>query len=104
MAKEVRVVQNKEPKHFLSIFKKNFIVHLGKEKDPRPSVALYEVSSSNSWNLHAIQVRCSCESLNSNRVYLLTDWNANWIIWKGKCSLKDELEYAQQNVLANGHQ
>jgi hypothetical protein len=44
-AKEIRVVQNKEPKHFLSIFKNKFMVHSGKFGEPtRSKWNLYEGS------------------------------------------------------------
>lgn len=35
MAKEVRVSQGREPKHFLTIFKGQFVVHLGKDGSER---------------------------------------------------------------------
>jgi hypothetical protein len=77
MAKEIRVTQNKEPKHFLSIFKGKFIIHLGKEKSRENSVtALYQIQKRNSWNIKAIQVPTDARQLNTNASFVVKTGNA----------------------------
>lgn len=70
MKKEVRVVQNKEPKHFLTIFKGKFVIKLGKEKENiLNKTQLYQVQGTDIWNIYAIEVLPIATSLNTNRLY-----------------------------------
>jgi len=102
MAKEIRVVQNKEPKHFFSIFKKTpFMVYLGKERDNKPYSFLFEVHSDNEWDMRAIQVLLKANSLRSCSTFIL-HYNQNSIqdgivyIWRGKTSTDQEFNFAKQ--------
>eukprot|EP01114_Cavostelium_apophysatum_P010431 TRINITY_DN2412_c0_g1_i1.p1 TRINITY_DN2412_c0_g1~~TRINITY_DN2412_c0_g1_i1.p1 ORF type:complete len:1379 (+),score=482.22 TRINITY_DN2412_c0_g1_i1:221-4357(+) len=95
MAKEVRVVQNKEPKHFFSVFKGKFVVHLGKDKPKTTSTpSLYQIQGTASWNTHAIEVKCDGTSLNTNSVFVLINGDKSYI-WKGSCLKPEELEFAK---------
>eukprot|EP01132_Coremiostelium_polycephalum_P001564 gene1564-1983_t len=105
MAKEVRVVQNKEPKHFLTIFKGKFIVHSGKDplsknykapsstKDP----LLYHVRGTTDFNTRVIQCKLSPHTLNSYNSYILnnTHNNSTIYIWYGKHSNTLERQLAK---------
>eukprot|EP00026_Physarum_polycephalum_P000495 Phypoly_transcript_00496.p1 GENE.Phypoly_transcript_00496~~Phypoly_transcript_00496.p1 ORF type:complete len:1079 (+),score=217.15 Phypoly_transcript_00496:107-3343(+) len=59
-AKEVRVVQGKEPKHFLTIFKGKIMLHQGQdpmgEGKKYTGPAMYDVRGSDDLNIRAIQV------------------------------------------------
>ncbi len=95
MAKELRVTQNKEPKHFLTIFKGKFVVHMGKEKDGnKGNVALYQIYGTSPWNVKAIQVRAAATSLSSTSVCVLKKDHICYIWW-GKASSKEEREFAK---------
>eukprot|EP01117_Protostelium_nocturnum_P010235 TRINITY_DN3673_c0_g1_i1.p1 TRINITY_DN3673_c0_g1~~TRINITY_DN3673_c0_g1_i1.p1 ORF type:complete len:1790 (-),score=878.49 TRINITY_DN3673_c0_g1_i1:11-5380(-) len=95
MAKEVRVVQNKEPKHFFTIFGGRIIVHLGKEKASKEENRLYEISSTTSWNTRALEVKASAYSLSSYCVFLLST-KSTLFIWIGSASSSEEQEFANQ--------
>jgi len=54
MAKEIRVVQGKEPKHFKTIFQNSFVVFNGKQKETlnekkETQWRLFEVRGSAQW-------------------------------------------------------
>ncbi|EFA79149.1 villin [Heterostelium album PN500] len=106
MAKEVRVVQNKEPKHFLSIFKSKFIVHQGKDpmskgyKAPEPNqFSLYHIRGTSAMNTRAVQTYTSPHSLNSYGTYVLASNNgSNTFVWYGKLSNELEKSYAKSIV------
>ncbi|EGC29857.1 hypothetical protein DICPUDRAFT_51061 [Dictyostelium purpureum] len=108
MAKEVRVVQNKEPKHFLTIFKGRFIIHQGKDplsknykpqaniKDPR----LYHVRGTTDFNTRVIQSKLSTLTLNSYNSFILNNQinNGTIYIWYGKLSNSIERALAKKIV------
>ncbi|KAN0029376.1 hypothetical protein ACTFIV_011267 [Dictyostelium citrinum] len=105
MAKEVRVVQNKEPKHFLSVFKGRFIIHQGKDplsKNYKPPLnpnepILYHVRGTTDFNTRAIQSKLSTQTLNSYNSFILNSTNNNGTIyvWYGKFSNQLERQFSK---------
>lgn len=101
---QVRVVQDKEPNHFLSLFKGRMIVHQGgmesgfKNRKRAGSVSasgtsLYHVKGTNAVNTRAVQVDTVASSLNSGDCFvLLTDTTE--YIWRGKGSNDTERQFA----------
>lgn len=109
MSKEIRVVQGKEPKHFLTIFKDKFVVHSGKDplfgeavhSDKKPR--MYRVQGENPENVWAVETKATSELLNSCHVFcVLSPENKKTYIWKGKYSNASECEYAKKTVAAKG--
>ncbi|EGG25050.1 villin [Cavenderia fasciculata] len=113
MAKEIRVVQNKEPRHFLSIFNGRLVVHVG--KDPlsknykRGSVGalnnnaadyqLYHIRGTTDWNTRAIQTKTSPHSLNSYNTFILTSADRSTVyVWNGRLSSANEKTFAKNIV------
>lgn len=102
---QVRVVQGKEPSHFLSLFKGKFIVHTGGIASAFRNVAsadsydtrtnkLYHVKGTTPKNTRALQVEPVAFSLNSGDCYiLLTSWTE--YVWCGKGSSAEERQYGQ---------
>ena len=93
----IRVVQNKEPDHFMLIFKGKMIIHskgsaaghkgrLGKKTYEADSISLFQVHGTNDYNLRAIQVPEKASSLNSNDCYVL-ECQSQTFIWYGKVRL-----------------
>jgi len=81
-ATQVRVVQGKEPLHFLCLFKGNMVIHAGgtasgfKNKADSDSydtdgVNLFHVKGTNPENTRAVQVEEQASSLNSGDAFLL---------------------------------
>ncbi|KYQ96706.1 villin [Tieghemostelium lacteum] len=105
MAKEVRVTQNKEPKHFLSVFKGKFIVHQGKDplsknykapqspKDPK----IYHIKGTHDINTRAIESKLSIHTLNSFNTFVINNLASNNCIyvWYGKYSNTIERSFAK---------
>lgn len=96
-AKEVRVVQNQEPKHFLLVFKDRYVIHAGKFIDhflqnktdkKHPSAtepALYEVCGSIPTNTRLVQVEATKAAFKSNASFLLVSGDRkSTYIWNGK--------------------
>lgn len=114
-AVQVRVVQGKEPAHFLNIFKgKMIILHGGKAssfdgegaKDTGiPDDFLLQVRGNDSHNTRATQVDLRAASLNTNDVFLLKIGGSSYV-WCGKGSTGDEREMAKKiaAVIAPGDQ
>ncbi|KAK5584851.1 hypothetical protein RB653_006469 [Dictyostelium firmibasis] len=102
MAKEVRVVQNKEPKHFLSVFKGRFIIHQGKDplsKNYKPpsnpnEPILYHIRGTTDFNTRAIQSKLSTQTLNSFNSFILNANNTIYI-WYGKFSNQLERQFSK---------
>jgi hypothetical protein len=86
-ATQVRVVQNKEPEHFLSHFEGYMVVRKGKREgwvDANLSNSImYQLRGTNRVDTRAIQVHPVCSSLNSNDAFLL-DTPAVAYAWIGK--------------------
>lgn len=93
-ATQVRVVQGKEPNHFLSLFKGKMIIHSGgkasgfKNKADTDSydtdgVSLFHVKGTNAVNTRAVQVAEKASSLNSGDSFLLLTPETVYL-WYGK--------------------
>jgi len=106
-AVQVRVVQGKEPNHFISLFKGKMVVHNGgkasafKNKSEADaavasSVGLYHVRGTNQFNTHAVQVNAQASELNSGDCFVLTTPGAVYA-WNGMGS-NDEEKVVAKNV------
>lgn len=94
-AKEVRVVQNQEPKHFLLVFRHRYIVHSGKYIDHplqtctpknRPA-SVYELCGSTEENVRLIQVPASRVAFKSTANFLVLAAGAKSLqTWQGQFS------------------
>lgn len=94
---QVRVVQNKEPDHFLLVFKGKMVVHSGgrasgfKNRVDQDSydvdgTRLFHVRGTNEFDTRAVQVAETASSLNSNDCFVL-ETPACTYIWYGKVSI-----------------
>lgn len=97
---QVRVVQGKEPNHFLRLFKGKFIVHEGGKASgfknanavdsyDTDGISLFHVRGTNALNTRAVQVPEVAGSLNSNDVFILVTPNSVYV-WAGKGANDDE--------------
>lgn len=102
---QVRVVQNKEPNHFLALFHGHFIVHYGgrgsgfKNADEADTydddgVSLFHVKGTNASNTRAVQVPEKAHSLNGGDCFVLLSPETMYI-WYGMGALDDERSYAK---------
>lgn len=91
---QVRVVQNKEPDHFLLVFKGRMVVHAGGKASGFKNRAdadsydvdgtrLFHVRGTNELNTRAVQVEEKASSLNSNDCFVLETPLCTYI-WHGK--------------------
>eukprot|EP01006_Ploeotia_vitrea_P014078 TRINITY_DN3738_c0_g1_i1.p1 TRINITY_DN3738_c0_g1~~TRINITY_DN3738_c0_g1_i1.p1 ORF type:complete len:837 (-),score=586.38 TRINITY_DN3738_c0_g1_i1:115-2625(-) len=101
---QVRVVQNKEPKHFLALFKGRMIVHQGGcasgfanvndvDSYDTDGVSLFHVRGTNALNTRAVQVEEEAASLNSGDCFVLLTPETMYV-WQGKGANADEKEVA----------
>lgn len=90
----VRVLQNKEPDHFLSHFCPSFVVSKGRRpasrngRIPSEGLHLYHVRGSNEINAHAVETQASASMLNSNDSFVLIELDAaasraRTFVWNG---------------------
>lgn len=95
-AVQVRVVQNKEPKHFMNLFKGRIIVHKAYETEDGasavPETALYQIRGFNvvdgACDVRAVQlISPSAKYLNTNDIFLLNTPEKQYI-WCGVASSK----------------
>jgi villin 1/advillin len=102
---QVRVVQGKEPNHFLTLFKGKFIVHEGgrasgfknqndKDSYDADGVSLFHVRGTTPLNTRAVQVPEKSGSLNSGDVFVLLNPTTMYV-WQGKGSSADEKSCGQ---------
>ncbi|XP_039279258.1 villin-1 isoform X2 [Nilaparvata lugens] len=98
VATQVRVVQGKEPPHFLAIFKGRMITLLGDHSDTFPAKYLLQVQGNRMHNARAVQVPFRMSSLNSNDVFVMVNGSSCYI-WCGKGSTGDEREMAKSVAL-----
>lgn len=115
VAVQVRVVQGKEPAHFLTIFSGKMIILRGGKASSFdgeeavdtgiPENFLLQVRGNDSHNTRATEVDLRAASLNTNDVFLLKTGGNNYI-WCGKGSTGDEREMAKKiaAVIAPGEQ
>jgi hypothetical protein len=103
---QVRLVQNKETNHFLTLFKGSMIVHSGgaasgfknvKEKEVADEAGsqLYHIRGTNDLNTRAIEVLSKASSLNSNDVFVARNKTTCWV-WYGKGSNADEKKFGDK--------
>ncbi|KAL8591188.1 hypothetical protein ACOMHN_057928 [Nucella lapillus] len=102
-AVQVRVVQYKEPPHFMSMFGGKMIVFQGgkagwtageKSVDGPGDKYMMQVRGTTQHNTKAVQVDLKASSLNSNDVFVIFTKNAVYI-WAGKGCTGDEREMAK---------
>jgi len=97
---QVRVVQNKEPDHFLQLFKGRMIIHEGgcasgfknlNDKDvyDTDGISLFHVRGTNNLNTRAVQVAEKASSLNSGDVFVLLTPDTMFV-WEGRGSNDSE--------------
>lgn len=107
---QVRVVQNKEPDHFLLVFKGKMVVHSGgrasgfKNRCDSDSydvdgTRLFHVRGTNEYNTRAVQVEEAASSLNSNDCFVLETPDCTYV-WYGKGCSGDERQLADSIVAA----
>jgi len=105
-AVQVRVVQGKEPEHFLMLFRGKMIVHAGGKASgfknkadidsyDQDGISLFHVRGSTALDTRAVQVPEKSSSLNSGDCFVLETPQTQFI-WLGKHSNTDE-----QNVAKN---
>jgi Gelsolin repeat/Villin headpiece domain len=91
---QVRVVQNKEPDHFLALFKGRMVVHTGgrasgfanvndADSYDTDGVSLFHVKGTNDVNTRAVQVPEVAASLNSGDCFVLLT-PATMYVWQGQ--------------------
>jgi len=94
-AVQVRVVEGKEPAHFMSLFRGEMVIYQGgfssgfnNSTDEERSCETYllQVRGTSKYNTKAVQVDCRASSLNSNDVFVLSTPNTVYI-WAGKVCL-----------------
>jgi len=108
LSKEVRVVQGKEPRHFLTIFSGKFIVHDG--RDPRTTnssssgndnnkakTRMYHISGTDAVDTHAVEKSVAIsENLSSSGVFWIIDTaNKRGFTWIGRYSNEHEKHYSE---------
>lgn len=96
---QVRVVQNKEPEHFLSHFEGKYLVRTGKRhgwKKRQEHPALYQCRGTNAITAHGIQMRPHVTSMSSCDTYILHDRRKAIYVWYGSGSQPWEREYAKK--------
>ena len=102
---QVRVVQGKEPNHFLSVFKGKMVVHNGgvdsgfknvkdKAAHDANSNTLYHVRGTNGLNTRASEVKCHASSLNSGDVFLART-KSTLYVWQGAGANDDEVKHGE---------
>lgn len=102
---QVRVVQNKEPDHFLNLFKGKFIIHKGgrasgfknseqKDEYDTDGISLFHVRGTSPLNTKATQVEEKASSLNSNDCFVLVTPKVTYA-WYGKYATGDERTVAK---------
>jgi hypothetical protein len=93
---QVRVVQNKEPNHFLQLFKGKMVVHNGGKASgfknradidsyDTDGVSLYHIKGTNELNTRGVQVEEKAASLNSSDCFALLTPSIIYV-WQGKGS------------------
>jgi len=97
---QVRVVQGKEPNHFLTLFKGKMIVHKGGaasgfknrldvDSTNQTGISLYHVKGTTEMNTRAIEVDAFANSLNSGDCFVLLT-PETMFVWNGKGSSDQE--------------
>ncbi|XP_073253861.1 gelsolin, cytoplasmic-like [Porites lutea] len=108
IATQVRVVQNKEPEHFLRMFRGRFIIleggkgagfRAGSEDDTydKEGKRMFHVRGTSDMNAKAIQVPRRAASLNSGDMFVLETPNLAYL-WRGKGACAAERRNARQLI------
>jgi len=103
---QVRVVQGKEPPHFLAMFNGRMVVYSGGKASAFESTNgiqdttlggeyLLQVRGTSQLNTRAVQVECVAGSLNSNDCFVLRHGGQVYV-WCGKGATGDEREAAKK--------
>ncbi|CAG0917901.1 unnamed protein product [Notodromas monacha] len=109
---QVRVVQGKEPAHFMAIFggkmtilsggkASSFDGKRGKDTTGPKERLLLQVRGTSKLNTKAMEVECRAGSLNSNDVFVLRSKQATYV-WAGKGSTGDEREMGKEIAAGAG--
>ena len=104
----MRVVQNKEPDHFLLIFKGRMVVHAGGKASGFKNRAdsdsydvdgtrLFHIRGTNEFNTRAVQVEEKASSLNSNDCFVLETPQCTYI-WYGKVNNSEQINIFFLNI------
>lgn len=107
-AVQVRVVQNKEPEHFLLVFHGKMIIRKGgidsgfrkrtnstsEQTKAQEGVILFQIRGTNELNTRAVEVIGRAASLNSNDVFLMKTPKKAFI-WEGSGASDDEKKFAE---------
>jgi len=98
-ALQVRVVQSREPEHFLRIFRGRTVIFMGgiNNTEPDSKFRLFQIRGTNEFNTKAVQVIPRAASLNSNDVFIV-DEPPNVIIWYGKGASEQECQLAKSLI------
>lgn len=98
VAKEIRVVQNKEPRHFISIFKNRILIHKGKSADTPASTRLFQVGQFEKDQIKAAEVTTSGTALNSNNCFVCFTPDTDYV-WMGQSSSPLEREFVTNSSM-----
>ena len=106
---QVRVVQGKEPQHFLAMFGGKMTIFMGGRASAFdgddavdrgiPDQYLLQITGSNKFSTKAIQEDLSAGSLNTNDCFVLVK-NREVTVWFGKGSTGDEREMAKDLAMS----
>ncbi|XP_033113783.1 advillin-like isoform X1 [Anneissia japonica] len=102
---QIRVVQGKEPNHFLQIFKGKLIIHKGgkasgfknsseKDKSYTGGCRVFQVKGTNEFNTRAVEVPAKASSLNSNDIFVIQN-KKQVFLWCGKGGSGDERQLSK---------
>lgn len=102
-AVEVRVTENKEPPHFLQMFKGHLIIFKGKciDYDPTGSCCIYpntymlKVFGNATYNSKAIQISTKSNEFTSKDCFIIKAGDGSIWIWCGQGSTGDNREVAK---------
>ncbi|KAL0221446.1 hypothetical protein RCL1_001300 [Eukaryota sp. TZLM3-RCL] len=98
-ATQCRIVQNKEPAHFINIWDNRMIVKLGDWDTPeeeREAVRLYHIRGTTDYDTRAVQVPTSAKNLNAGDAFVVDDTVNNKVyLWIGEGCNDNEMIVAQ---------
>ncbi len=101
-ANQIRVAQQKEPAHFLLLFKGGLVVHHGdlhKPDEHAAEPALYELRGTELSNTRTVQATPQAAALNSDHVFLLHTAARQWL-WIGAHSSQHERDAIKNGMCA----
>ncbi|KAM7229870.1 hypothetical protein CapIbe_018587, partial [Capra ibex] len=96
------VTMGSEPPHFLAIFQGQLMIFQGRPSHsrkghPAPTVSLFHIQGTDSYNTRTVEVPARASALNSNDVFLLVTANLCYL-WFGKGCSGDQREMARTVV------